>query len=303
MRLFILVIFTLMYVISYAQEAPFAKIYYQFKHVNDTTQRDKFLRDDVATLLGKYSSYYTSASQEKMSAALKEQMSSPSFDGNIVINRSSTAIKSSYIIDIEKNKIDHLYKIAGSDYLLDENMPNLNWEILEETKEIGGYTCQKATTSYKGRVYEAWFSAEIPMPFGPWKLHGLPGLILAAADIKNEVVFEYAGFEKIEGNTTVHIEVPKNATKATQEEVDKLEKAFKENPSAFMSAKTGGNIRNISSGNSGGATASFVVVGSNSGSADSAQTLDASKIKSLNIKNDEGYKPSSITNNPIELTP
>lgn len=305
MRHFILIIFSLTSFISYAQEVPIAKIYYVFKHINDTTQRDKFLQDDVKTLLGQYSSYYTTASQEKMEAAINQQMSSASFDGNLVISRSGTAIKSSYIIDVHKNKIDHIYKIAGRDYLLDEEMPELDWEILEDTKEIGGYTCQKAVANFKGRVYEAWFTTEIPMPFGPWKLHGLPGLILAAADTKNEVFFEYAGFEKTEGNSTVRIDIPMNATKVTQEEVNKLDKAFKENPSAFMSAQSGGSSRVAPSDNSGGSTATVMVVGRNSGSVDRAPApqLDASKIKSVNIKNDEGYKPSRVTNNPIELIP
>src|SRR5690606_32559800 len=125
-------------------------------------------------------------------------MSSESFDRNQVMSRSRTAIKSSYIIDVHNNKIDQIYKDAGRDYLLDEEMPELDWEILEDTKDIGGYICQKAVANFKGRVYEAWFTTEIPMPFGPWKLQGLPGLILAAADTKNEVIFEYAGFEKTE---------------------------------------------------------------------------------------------------------
>ena len=37
-----------------------------------------------------------------------------------------------------------------------------------------------ATTHFRGRDWKVWFSEEIPLPLGPWKLGGLPGLILAA---------------------------------------------------------------------------------------------------------------------------
>ena len=36
-----------------------------------------------------------------------------------------------------------------------------------------------ATTHFRGREWKVWFSEEIPLSLGPWKLGGLPGLILA----------------------------------------------------------------------------------------------------------------------------
>src|SRR5690606_40273678 len=82
--------------------------------------------------------------------------------------------------------------------ILDEAYPQLDWKISDDTLTIGGYNCQKATVSFKGRTYTAWFSPELPFSFGPWKLHGLPGLILDVADSKKEVVFHFVGFEKLD---------------------------------------------------------------------------------------------------------
>ena len=45
---------------------------------------------------------------------------------------------------------------------------------------ILGMECHKATTKFRGRVWEVWFTEEIPISLGPWKLGGLPGLILKA---------------------------------------------------------------------------------------------------------------------------
>jgi len=54
------------------------------------------------------------------------------------------------------------------------------WEFHMESDEIAGYVSQKATTRFGGRDWTVWFAPEIPINAGPWKLRGLPGLILKA---------------------------------------------------------------------------------------------------------------------------
>lgn len=54
----------------------------------------------------------------------------------------------------------------------------LDWQITDETKKIEKYHCQKATVALHGRHYEAWFTTEVPINFGPFHLNGLPGLIV-----------------------------------------------------------------------------------------------------------------------------
>lgn len=71
---------------------------------------------------------------------------------------------------------------SNQELLVKENFKPFNWEILKDTKKIGNFVCQKATTSFRGRNYTAWFTKEIPVPFGPWKFNGLNGLILEVYD-------------------------------------------------------------------------------------------------------------------------
>lgn len=79
-------------------------------------------------------------------------------------------------------------------YTVWEPLPVIDWKITEEQKKIGNFDCQKATANFRGRKYDAWFTTSIPINFGPWKLNGLPGLILYAKDERGEVVF---GVKKI----------------------------------------------------------------------------------------------------------
>lgn len=62
-----------------------------------------------------------------------------------------------------------------------ELLSEQQWNIMEDsTATVLGYECVMAESDYHGRHWRAWFTPEIPMPYGPWKLNGLPGLILKA---------------------------------------------------------------------------------------------------------------------------
>lgn len=70
---------------------------------------------------------------------------------------------------------------AGEMWRYDEPMSDMKWTIIEDSlKNILGYECFMAKTDYHGRKWTVWFSPEIPIHDGPWKLHGLPGMILNA---------------------------------------------------------------------------------------------------------------------------
>ncbi|MDE6023510.1 MAG: GLPGLI family protein, partial [Muribaculaceae bacterium] len=66
-----------------------------------------------------------------------------------------------------------------------EPFSEMVWEIGDSTKNVLGYECIQATTDYHGRVWTVWFTPEIPIQDGPWKLRGLPGLILEATSSDN----------------------------------------------------------------------------------------------------------------------
>ena len=65
-------------------------------------------------------------------------------------------------------------------FRIDEPIPEINWKQLPDHKTILGYDCKAAAGLFRGRTYRVWFAPAIAVDGGPWKLGGLPGLILEA---------------------------------------------------------------------------------------------------------------------------
>jgi GLPGLI family protein len=93
--------------------------------------------------------------------------------------------------DLNTNKMSYTTTIGigKKNCIVKDMLPLLNWSLAAESKMIGRFKAQKATTKYGGRSYEAWFTAEIPISSGPYKLYGLPGLILEARSLDGRVEF------------------------------------------------------------------------------------------------------------------
>lgn len=70
-----------------------------------------------------------------------------------------------------------------------DSLHTMHWNLLDTTKMIDTFKCLKAETFFRGRKYICWYTTNIAVPNGPWKLGGLPGLILEAYDSKNDLYF------------------------------------------------------------------------------------------------------------------
>lgn len=114
-----------------------------------------------------------------------------------------------------------------------EPLSKIEWTIQPQKKKILALECQMATTTFRGRHYTAWFATAIPINAGPWKLNGLPGIILAANDDKNEVSFTCTKMTMPEENAPL-ITASKNATLLSAEKFNKTRKSFEKDPKAGM---------------------------------------------------------------------
>ncbi len=102
----------------------------------------------------------------------------------------------------------------GAKYWYMDSLHNQQWTIGSETRTIGTYECKKATCSYWGREYTAWFSTEIPISNGPWKFGGLPGLILEVYDSERKIFYSLKSIQQpCVGKCTIAIETKKVISK------------------------------------------------------------------------------------------
>ena len=98
-------------------------------------------------------------------------------------------------------------KIISRNFYTTEKIEKLDWELLNKSENILGYNCQAATTVYKGRRYTAYFTTDIATNFGPWKFHGLPGMILKVISTSNNEVYKMECLEIKKGILENPIEV------------------------------------------------------------------------------------------------
>jgi GLPGLI family protein len=90
-----------------------------------------------------------------------------------------------YVDGIEKNFYGYKDKL------------NFSWKISKEKSIIENYNCQKASVEFGGRVWNAWFTQDLPFQDGPYKFYGLPGLIVKVEDSKQDYVWILKGNKKI----------------------------------------------------------------------------------------------------------
>ena len=207
----ILVLFMNLTTTAQEGEPALAAVTYEFTHVNDTNHRENPLREDMVLCLGpnrsKYTNHINENKQRKVFKAIKMMPPVPPpipTDGSVKVRMGSPIAvvfgrgytQETIFQQPQKNKLNKIAILGTVIYLIESPLPRIDWKMDKETRNIGGYTCQKAVGNYAGRTYTAWFTTELPFRCGPWKLSGLPGLILEANDASNEVSFRFKGFSK-----------------------------------------------------------------------------------------------------------
>ena len=118
-------------------------------------------------------------------------------DGNII---SVAKMEDNFTyINIKDAKIISKRSLGSKNYEVYEDLQSIHWQLIPgERKTINGLKSFKAEGTFRGRTYVAWYTPDIPIRIGPWKFHGLPGLILEIKDISNqfqwtatEIIFPY----------------------------------------------------------------------------------------------------------------
>ncbi len=223
------------------------QVFYETLSVPDSLHPDKTVKDYLVLQIGRSGvSKFYSDNVRRRDSIMGE-----------MIKRNPTQIDMKRVMDdhgigaggdervIFKNypagKITVTDRVVSTDYLYEENLDEIQWNILPDTMTCLSYSCQKAETDFRGRHYEAWFTPDFPVSEGPWKFGGLPGLILRMEDSQKNFVFQATGLEQ-SGSLIYYPQ--KDYLKTSRKEVDKIKRRFIENPMEYIkSSLPGANIQ------------------------------------------------------------
>jgi GLPGLI family protein len=257
-------------------------VQYKIVHIYDTTKPEtpgeEIMQLRVSKTVSELSSYEFETEYYKMDKARYaiKQPNGSMLNGS---HYPENYVRKSFIIQYNYFTTPQSYWLYNDIFLFYIGyafaMPEIQWSITNEEKDIGNIPCQKATARVKGRLYDAWFAPSLPFSTGPWKLHGLPGLILEAYDQKKQVQFQFVSIENIEDQKRV-IALPAKTMKTSREKFEAFMETIKKNPFAMA------NVLGVSDD----AADRFLK--------DNADLIAQQKLASQ-------QKQSVIINNPIEL--
>lgn len=132
---------------------------------------------------------------------LKKACMTVDADGSIAIDLTKGPVKKTYTYvsnNPSEESLTYYDKFGDGLGCYSEPLSEIKWTIVEDSMAtVIGYECIMAVSDYHGRHWKAWFAPEIPLSYGPWKLRGLPGLILRA-EANGGFSFTATGLERTE---------------------------------------------------------------------------------------------------------
>ncbi len=201
------------------------RITYDAKQVNDTTQTPYIYQKAQMRLdIGKNISRFYNQSYMDWAAQVKQMIYS---GGGIDLSKAQPVrcmVWEFYKNYPEQGQTLYQESAGGVKYQCIEAVEAPEWQIVaDSTASIIGYGCQLAKTQFKGRTWYAWYAEDLPLSEGPWKLCGLPGLILRAYDAQRQFSFEAVGLESLKGSEPLKYLKPQNkAEKVSQADLVKI---------------------------------------------------------------------------------
>lgn len=242
----------------------------------DSTQVDTGMHKKMMEMLKKQFEKTFILTFNKDQSIYKEdqKLSKPQGPSNMEMVMINTGGSDILYKNTKENRFTNQNDVFGKIFLIKDNLEQLDWELGSETKNIGEYTCYKATLKQEVEVFEsgisvngdkdldepqktapkmkeititAWYTPKIPVNNGPGNYHGLPGLILEVNDGTETVICSKIVMN-IKNNT--ELKEPNKGKIVTQEKfetiIDKKMKEMEERRS--FNKKEGQNIEIIIGG-------------------------------------------------------
>ena len=215
---------------------------YDYRYCVDTTGslKDNFNTDNMLLQIGpdglsKFSSYKNLTVDSILMRSTQEQIAEAAIEGKLSNGEFMTIYK-----NYPAGRLTHTEKICRDWFRYDEEIPSLDWELTDSVVTILGYESQSARCKFRGREWTVFYTEDIPLMDGPWKLHGLPGLIMKASDADGHYTFECIGIKSKADRTITIYKVPFNKT--DRKGYYDTKHRYEINPYAYYEATTGEHI-------------------------------------------------------------
>lgn len=225
MRYLHLIIFLLFYSLVFSQEK--LRVEYEVTPKFQTVPNDNFKISAVVSnfelLIDNNESFYNHI----------PKISNEQVEGNMFnISASFSADANPIYIDTQSEIFIEQAEIANQAYLIKDDLPNINWKISKETKEIAGFPVLRAVAflndEFNTKIL-AWYSPKLTYKTGPEKFWGLPGLILSLETSITHSDGTQEGMEyvatKVE-TTSKPIKIPTKGKKVSLEEFNTIRADF-----------------------------------------------------------------------------
>lgn len=216
---------------------------YDYRFLRDTTDITSESTDRMILQVGygisKFSSYRTMQIDSLIRVSTADQVQA---NPERYIGGTSWSVYKNY----PTGKFTTTDKIATDWFLVEELIPELQWTLTDDTKEILGYKCKSAKCSFRGREYSAYYTDEIPVADGPWKFGGLPGFIMEVCDADNHYSFTCVGINSKADRTITMPEVSYNKTSRVKFYQTKYR--YDTNPLSYLETVSGIKVNVTSNG-------------------------------------------------------
>ncbi|MDE6122778.1 MAG: GLPGLI family protein [Duncaniella dubosii] len=203
--------------------------------LDDNISSDNMLLQIGPDGLSKFSSYKNLTVDSILMRSTSEQIADAAMEGKLSNGEFMTIYK-----NYPSGKLTHTEKICQDWFRYDEEMPKFDWELTDSVTTVLGYECRSAQCKFRGREWTVFYTEDIPLMDGPWKLHGLPGLIMKASDENGHYTFECIGIRSKADRPITIYKVPFNKT--DRKGYYDTKHRYEINPYAYYEATTGGHI-------------------------------------------------------------
>ncbi len=223
----------------------------------DSTQMNDDMRNQIMSMLKKqFEREYTLefTEEESLYKQVEELDAGPAMGAGVQVVVAGSGDSDILYNNLKEQRFANMNEMFGKMFLIKDSITTRDWQMEKETKNIGDYTCFKATYTYERDemrmrsssddeteeepkketiTVTAWYTPQIPVSSGPAEFNGLPGLILEVSDGELSILCSKVVINPKNG---VKIKEPNNGKVVTQEKYDEiLEKKMKEMDEQFQS--------------------------------------------------------------------